>query len=190
MLRETTESTVEEKVEDGDEGEEGEEMEEEQLKDTETVELTKEKEEEDLLSSKHTEETAETETATLLTVLQVMLFTYPLRTLLGIVLMSTQAFFYNSIFFSYPLVLSRDYGVNDDAVGLYLIPYVRSVKHMYKTTHLSYRFAVTNFLGPVLLGGLFDTYGRRRMITLTYCLSGVLLIATSVLYRVHLLRAW
>lgn len=64
------------------------------------------------------------EHAGFLTVLRVMVITYPLRTLLGVVLMATQAFFYNSIFFSYPLVLSRDYDVDDASVGLYLIPYV------------------------------------------------------------------
>jgi MFS family permease len=95
--------------------------------------------------------------------------TYPKRTLLGVVLMATQAFFYNAIFFTYALVLGRFYGVADADVGLYLLP-----------------FAAGNFLGPVLLGRLFDTVGRRPMIAATYALSGLLLFATAWLF----VRGW
>jgi MFS family permease len=84
------------------------------------------------------------------------------RALLGLVLMVAQAFFYNSIFFTYGLVLHRFYGVPPHRIGLYLIP-----------------FAVGNFLGPALLGRLFDTVGRRVMISTTYVLSGILLILTG-----------
>jgi hypothetical protein len=101
---------------------EGDGDDEEMETETETEELTKMTTDTAPVPRKEGEKHVEAEKASLLTVLHVMLFTYPLRTVLGIVLMSTQAFFYNSIFFSYPLVLSRDYGVNDDAVGLYLIP--------------------------------------------------------------------
>lgn len=90
---------------------------------------------------------------------------YPRRTLLGVVLMATQAFFYNAIFFTYALVLGRFYGVADADVGLYLLP-----------------FAAGNFLGPLLLGRLFDTWGRRPMIALTYALSGLLLLVTAWLF--------
>ena len=58
--------------------------------------------------------------------------------------MVSQAFFYNAIFFTYALVLTRFYGVADARVGLYIVP-----------------FAVGNFLGPLLLGPLFDRLGRR-----------------------------
>src|SRR5262249_16541942 len=84
------------------------------------------------------------------------------RARLGLVLMVAQAFFYNAIFFSYGLVLHRFYDVPVQHIGLYLIP-----------------FAVGNFLGPVLLGRLFDTVGRRVMISTTYVLSGVLLTLTG-----------
>jgi MFS family permease len=84
------------------------------------------------------------------------------RAVLGLVLMVSQAFFYNSIFFTYGLVLHRFYEVPAGRVGLYLIP-----------------FAVGNFLGPALLGRLFDTVGRRKMISGTYVLSGVLLMLTG-----------
>ncbi|NID15720.1 MFS transporter [Luteibacter yeojuensis] len=90
---------------------------------------------------------------------------YPKRTLLGLVLMATQAFFYNAIFFTYALVLGRFYGVADADVGLYLLP-----------------FAAGNFLGPLLLGRLFDSVGRRPMIAATYALSGLLLFATAWLF--------
>jgi len=90
---------------------------------------------------------------------------YPKRTLLGLVLMATQAFFYNAIFFTYALVLGRFYGVSDADVGLYLLP-----------------FAAGNFLGPLLLGRLFDTVGRRPMIVITYAMSGLLLFATAWMF--------
>lgn len=84
------------------------------------------------------------------------------RALLGFILMSSQAFFYNGIFFTYALVLSRYYGVPGASVGWYMIP-----------------FAAGNFLGPVLLGRLFDTVGRRIMISATYGISGLLLAASG-----------
>ncbi|TCV91862.1 putative MFS family arabinose efflux permease [Luteibacter rhizovicinus] len=90
---------------------------------------------------------------------------YPRRTVLGVVLMATQAFFYNAIFFTYALVLGRFYGVADAEVGLYLLP-----------------FAAGNFLGPLLLGRLFDTIGRRAMIATTYALSGGLLAVTAWMF--------
>ena len=83
-----------------------------------------------------------------------------------------QAFFYNAIFFTYALVLTKFYSVSAGAVGWYILP-----------------FALSNFLGPVLLGRLFDTLGRRIMITLTYGLSGVLMIGVAVAFQQDLLSA-
>jgi len=94
------------------------------------------------------------------------------RSFLAFVLMSTQAFFYNAIFFTYALVLMRFYGVPEQNVGGYLLP-----------------FALGNVLGPVLLGHLFDTIGRKQMITLTYALAGVLLGVTGWLFHAGLLTA-
>ena len=94
------------------------------------------------------------------------------RSFLGFVLMSTQAFFYNAIFFTYALVLIHFYNVPEQSVGAYLLP-----------------FAAGNFLGPLLLGHLFDTIGRREMITLTYGMSGILLALTAWLFHVGLLSA-
>jgi MFS family permease len=94
-----------------------------------------------------------------------LLFVYPRRTGVGLVLMAAQAFFYNAIFFTYALVLTDFYGVRADHVGWYILP-----------------FAAGNFLGPVFLGRLFDTVGRRPMIAFTYAASGVLLAATGWLF--------
>ena len=94
------------------------------------------------------------------------------RTLVGLSLMAAQAFFYNAIFFTYALVLTDFYGIRTDDVGWYLLP-----------------FAAGNFLGPVLLGRLFDTVGRRAMIATTYGLSGVLLAGAGYLFAIGVLSA-
>src|SRR5437868_7695148 len=94
------------------------------------------------------------------------------RSFLGFVLMLTQAFFYNAIFFTYALVLMRFYGVPEQRVGSYLLP-----------------FALVNVLGPLLLGHLFDTIGRKQMITATYGLAGILLALTGCLFRAGVLTA-
>jgi MFS family permease len=87
---------------------------------------------------------------------------YPKRTALGITLMATQAFCYNAIFFTYGLILTKFYAVPSQDIGWFLLP-----------------FAAGNFLGPLLLGRLFDTVGRKPMIASTYGLSGVLLCFTG-----------
>jgi MFS family permease len=94
------------------------------------------------------------------------------RSFLGLVLMATQAFFYNAIFFTYAIVLMRFYGVPEQNVGGYLLP-----------------FALGNVLGPLLLGHLFDTIGRKQMITVTYGLAGVLLALTGWFFHTGLLTA-
>ncbi|MHB1586051.1 MAG: MFS transporter [Acidiferrobacteraceae bacterium] len=104
------------------------------------------------------------------TALKVIFRRYPKRAFLGIVLMATQAFFYNAFFFTYGLVLARFYHEPADSVGLYLLP-----------------FALSNFLGAVLLARLFDTIGRRPMMTATYALSGVLMILSALAFRARML---
>jgi len=94
------------------------------------------------------------------------------RSLVGLTLMASQAFFYNAIFFTYALILTDFYGIRADAIGLYLLP-----------------FALGNFMGPVLLGRLFDTVGRRVMIAFTYAMSGLLLAATGWLFMRDLMSA-
>src|SRR4051794_35806725 len=97
---------------------------------------------------------------------------YPKRTFVGLALFTGQAFLYNAIFFTYSLVLVKIYDVDPASVGLYLLP-----------------FAVGNFLGPLLLGRLFDTVGRKPMIAGTYILSGALLIVTGILFKNGTLNA-
>ena len=94
------------------------------------------------------------------------------RSLLGFVLMLTQAFFYNAIFFTYGLVLMRFYNVPAQNVGGYLLP-----------------FALGNVLGPIVLGHLFDTIGRKKMITATYAIAGLLLAASGWLFHAGMLTA-
>jgi MFS family permease len=87
------------------------------------------------------------------------------RTWLCLTLMTAQAFFYNSVFFSLSLVLLRFYSVAPERVGQYFIP-----------------IALANFLGPLLLGVFFDTIGRRKMIGASYCFSGLLLLTSALLF--------
>jgi len=94
------------------------------------------------------------------------------RALVGLALMTAQAFFYNAIFFTYALVLTDFYGIPASAVGWYILP-----------------FAAGNFLGPLLLGRLFDTIGRRPMIAVTYIFSGVLLAISGALFERSVLSA-
>jgi MFS family permease len=94
------------------------------------------------------------------------------RTILGLSLMIAQAFAYNAIFFTYALVLARFYQIPGDKVGLYLLP-----------------FAAGNLLGPLVLGHLFDSIGRRKMIAITYGVSGILLAITGLLFERGLLTA-
>ena len=105
-------------------------------------------------------------------VARTLLRDYPARTVLGLVLMAAQAFFYNAIFFTYALILTRFFGVSADRVGLYILP-----------------FALGNFTGPLLLGPLFDTVGRKPMIAATYALSGGLLALSGALFAAGLLDA-
>jgi MFS family permease len=105
-------------------------------------------------------------------VAQILFKRHRRRTYVGLALMAAQAFFYNAIFFTYALVLTDFYGVRSDHVGWYLLP-----------------FAAGNFLGPVLLGRLFDTRGRRPMIAFTYIASGLLLAGTGYLFAQGLIGA-
>src|SRR5437763_2301589 len=94
------------------------------------------------------------------------------RSLVGLALMTAQAFFYNAIFFTFALVLTDFFGIASNHVGWYILP-----------------FAAGNFLGPLLLGRLFDTLGRRAMIAFTYGISGVLLALSGYLFSIGALSA-
>jgi MFS family permease len=101
-----------------------------------------------------------------------LLRTYPQRTAVGLSLMASQAFFYNAIFFTYALILTDFYGVPAAGVGWYLLP-----------------FAAGTFLGPLLLGRLFDTLGRKTMIGATYAISGLLLAGAGYLFARNIVSA-
>jgi MFS family permease len=105
-------------------------------------------------------------------VARTLLTTYRQRSLVGLVLMGAQAFFYNAIFFTFALVLTDFFGIAANQVGWYILP-----------------FAAGNFLGPLLLGRLFDTLGRRVMITATYGVSGILLALSGYLFSIGALTA-
>jgi MFS family permease len=106
-------------------------------------------------------------------VFHVMLHRQRQRTVLGITLMACQAFCYNAIFFTYALVLTKFYGVQSQHVGWYLLP-----------------FALGNLMGPLVLGPLFDSVGRKTMITLTYAVAGILMAASGYAFQQGWLSAW
>lgn len=105
-------------------------------------------------------------------VAQTLFVLYRQRSLVGLMLMASQAFFYNAIFFTYALILTDFFGIPSSHVGWYILP-----------------FAAGNFLGPLLLGRLFDTLGRRVMIAVTYGMSGVLLAISGYLFSIDVLSA-
>lgn len=95
------------------------------------------------------------------------------RTILGLTLMSCQAFCYNALGFTYALVLTKFYGIPSASVGWYMLP-----------------FALGNLAGPLILGPFFDSIGRRPMITGTYAISGVLMAVTGWAFAAGWLSAW
>jgi MFS family permease len=109
---------------------------------------------------------------TLRDVAHVLARRYRQRSLVVLALMVSQAFFYNAIFFTYALVLTRFHGVDPARVGLFILP-----------------FALGNVLGPLVLGPAFDRVGRRRMIGITYALAGVGLLGTGVAFWADALDA-
>jgi MFS family permease len=100
------------------------------------------------------------------TIVRTMVRDYPRRSLLGLSLFVGQAFLYNAVFFTYALVLTKFFKVADARVGLYLVP-----------------IGLGNFFGAFILGRLFDTLGRRTMISSSYIVSGLLLVGTAVLFQ-------
>lgn len=80
------------------------------------------------------------------------------RSILALVLMASQSFFFNAVFFSYALVVKKFFNVGDRDLPMHLLP-----------------FAVASFLGPLILGKLYDSIGRKPMITATYGIAGLLL---------------
>jgi MFS family permease len=101
-----------------------------------------------------------------LALLRALFSHYPGRSVLGAALMITQSFLYNAIFFTYGLVLEFFFHVKATDTGVYFLA-----------------FAAGNLLGPLTIGRLFDTIGRRKMISGTYIVAGVLLVITAQLFK-------
>jgi MFS family permease len=104
--------------------------------------------------------------------LRVLMTEYRSRTFVGVALMAAQAFCYNAVFFTYALILIKFYHISAAQVGWFMLP-----------------FAAGNFAGPLVLGRFFDSIGRKTMITATYVVSGVLLVATGWLFARGVLDA-
>jgi MFS family permease len=100
-----------------------------------------------------------------LTLIRLIFTSYWRRGVLGATLMITQSFLYNAIFFTYTLVLTKFYGVSSSDAPIYLLA-----------------FAAGNLVGPLTIGRLFDTIGRKQMIAGTYILSGAALAFTAYLF--------
>lgn len=105
-------------------------------------------------------------------VMNVFFKKYPDRTFLGIPMMVTQSFLYNAIFFTTAMVLKNFYHVPENGAALYFFP-----------------FALGNLLGPLLLGPLFDTVGRRKMIFGSYLFAGAVLLLSAFLFKAGALNA-
>ena len=98
---------------------------------------------------------------------------YKRRSLVGFTLLATQAFVYNAVIFTFSLVLTSVFDVDSSVAGLYLVP-----------------FGIANFLGALLLGRLFDTVGRRIMISGTYAVAAVVLGVVAAMLAGENLGTW
>jgi MFS family permease len=107
-----------------------------------------------------------------LTLLRVLFQHYPGRSVLVAALMITQSFLYNAIFFTYGLVLEFFFHVKATDTAVYF-----------------FAFAAGNLLGPLTIGHLFDTIGRKKMISSTYLIAGVLLVISAQLFKAGDLNA-
>ncbi|MGZ4318503.1 MAG: MFS transporter [Gaiellaceae bacterium] len=98
---------------------------------------------------------------------------YPKRSVLCLALFVGQAFIYNAVTFDLGTIFTKYFGVSSSFVPVFFI-----------------LFAAGNFLGPLLLGRLFDTWGRRPMISLSYLGSAAVLVATAILLQRGALGEW
>jgi MFS family permease len=98
---------------------------------------------------------------------------YPRRSVLGISLFIGQAFLYNAVTFNLGTLLVTFFGVSSGIVPLFIVI-----------------FAAGNFLGPLLLGRLFDTLGRIPMISGTYLISAGMTALLAILWLAGVLNQW
>jgi MFS family permease len=107
-----------------------------------------------------------------LTIGRVFFRKYPKRAFVTLTMFVTQSFLYNAIFFTYALVLQNFYHTSSSVTQYYFFP-----------------FAIGNLIGPLVLGHLFDVWGRRKMIFLTYGISGAVLGVSAIFFSVGALDA-
>ncbi|MGD1174227.1 MFS transporter [Mycobacterium seoulense] len=98
---------------------------------------------------------------------------YPQRAILGLALFTGQAFLYNGVTFNLGTLLSGFYGVPSGKVPLFFI-----------------LWALSNFVGPLALGHLFDSIGRKPMITATYIGSAVVAVVLAILFVTQTGGVW
>ena len=98
---------------------------------------------------------------------------YPKRALLGLALFIGQAFMYNAVTFDLGTIFTEFFKVSSGTVPVFIII-----------------FALSNFMGPLLLGRLFDTVGRKPMIAGTYLISAALITVTAILFSSGSLSKW
>ncbi|GAA1897622.1 MFS transporter [Actinomadura bangladeshensis] len=104
---------------------------------------------------------------------QVAVKIYPKRATLGFALFVGQAFLYNAVTFDLGTILSKYFAVASGNVPYFLV-----------------LFAIGNFLGPLLLGRMFDTVGRKPMISGTYFVSAALTVLLGVFLTTEALSTW
>jgi hypothetical protein len=97
---------------------------------------------------------------------------YPRRAILALALFVGQAFLYNGVTFNLGTLFSTFYGISSSTVPVFVIA-----------------FAVANFMGPLFLGRLFDTVGRKAMISFTYLGSAVVAAVAAWLFANHYLHS-
>ena len=98
---------------------------------------------------------------------------YPKRALLGLALFVGQAFMYNAVTFDLGTIFTEFFKVSSGTVPVFIII-----------------FALSNFMGPLVLGRLFDTVGRKPMIAGTYLISAALITVTAILFSSGSLSKW
>jgi MFS family permease len=98
---------------------------------------------------------------------------YPRRAGLGLALFIGQAFLYNAVTFDLGTILKDFFSVGSSDVPYYMV-----------------LFALSNFMGPLLLGRLFDTVGRKPMISGTYIGSALIVAVLALLLRGGSLGTW
>src|SRR6201995_1041765 len=113
------------------------------------------------------------ETISFLEIARVAFMLYPRRAVLGLALFIGQAFLYNGVTFNLGTLLSGFYGIDAGQEPRFYI-----------------LWALSNFLGPLLLGRFFDTIGRKKMIAFTYIGSAVVAIVLTVLFVTHAGGVW